>query len=71
MRWDVRSTGTNNFENMWYMEFGVNTKYVLGLPSATQIGLEYEEKKPKGYDHNQPADPPPPGGGAVGGWGCL
>ena len=28
------------------MEFGVNTKYGLGLPWATQIGLEREEKKP-------------------------
>ena len=24
--------GSNNFEEMWYMEFGVNTNYVLGLP---------------------------------------
>ena len=37
------------------MEFGVNTKYDLGLPWATQIGLEHEDKKPKDYDH-QPAD---------------
>ena len=41
------------------MEDGVNTIYVLGLPSATQIGLEHEEKNPKHYDH-QPAEPPPP-----------
>ena len=33
---------------------------VLGLPSATQIGLELEEKKTKDYDHRQPADPSPP-----------
>ena len=26
------------------MELGVNTKYDLKLPSATQIGLEHEEK---------------------------
>ena len=41
------------------MEFGVSTKYVLGLPEATQLGFEHEEKKPKDYDH-QPAAPPPP-----------
>ena len=41
------------------MEFGVNTKYVVGLPSATQIGLQHEEKKPKDYDR-QPVDPPSP-----------
>ena len=29
------------------MEVGVNTIYVLRLPSATQIGLEHEEKNPK------------------------
>ena len=44
---------------MWYMDFGVITKYVLGLPWATQIGLGHEEKKPKDYDHRQPADSPP------------
>ena len=55
----MRSTGSNNFEKMCYMEFGVNTKYVLGLPLATQIGLEHDKKKPKDYD-NQPADPAPP-----------
>ena len=43
-----------------FMEFGVNPKYVLGLPWATQIGLEHEEKKPKDYDHRQPTDPHPP-----------
>ena len=58
MRWEVRSTGSNKFENMWYMEFGVNTKYALGLPWATKICLEHEEKKPKDYDR-QSTDPPP------------
>ena len=45
----------------------MNTKYILGLPCATQIGLEHEEKKPKDYDndHCQPADPPPLGLTAV------
>ena len=38
----------------------MNTKYVLWLPWATQIGFEHEEKKPKDYDHRQPADPSPP-----------
>ena len=33
------------FLGFQYMEFGVNTKYVFGLPSATQIGLEHEERK--------------------------
>ena len=63
----MRSTGSNNFEKMWYMEFGVNTKYVFGLLRAKQIGLEHEEKKPKDYDndHCQPADPPPLGLTAV------
>ena len=43
---------------MWYMEVGVNRKYDFGLSWATHIGLEYEEKKLKYYDHNQPSDPP-------------
>ena len=58
MRWEVRSIGSNNFEMMWYMDFGVNTKYVFGLPLATQIGLEHKEKKPKDYDHCQPSFKP-------------
>ena len=41
------------------MEFGMNTKNVLGLPWPTQIGLDHEEIKSKDYDR-QPADPPPP-----------
>ena len=41
------------------MEFGVNTRYVLWLPRATQIGLEHEEQTPKDYDHRKPADAPP------------
>ena len=53
-------TGSNNFENMECMVFGVNTKYVLGLPWATLIGLEHVDKKPKDYDHRQPVDTPPP-----------
>ena len=43
------------------MKFGVNTKYVLGLSEATQIGLKHEEKIPKDFDP-QPTDPPPPSG---------
>ena len=27
------------------MEFGVNTKFVLGLPRAKQLGLEHCQKK--------------------------
>ena len=42
---------------MWYMEFGVNTKYVLGLPWAPQIDFSMK-KKPKDYDHHQPAEAP-------------
>ena len=42
---------------MWYMELRVKTKYVLGLPGGTQLGLEHGEKKPKDYDY-QPADQP-------------
>ena len=38
-KYEVRSTGSNNRERMCYMEFGVNTKYVFGLPKSTQIGL--------------------------------
>ena len=53
------SKGSNNFEKMWYVEFGVNTKYILGLPQVTQIGLEHDKKKPMDYDH-KPDDPPPP-----------
>ena len=40
------------------MELGEKTKYVLGLPGGTQIGLEHGEKKPRDHNH-QPADPPP------------
>ena len=60
----MRFTGFNNLEKISYMEFGVTTKYVLGLPEATHIGLEHDKKKPKDYDH-QPADPPPSGLTAV------
>ena len=31
-KYEVRSIGANYFEKICYMEFGVNTKYVLGLP---------------------------------------
>ena len=41
---------------MLYMEFGVNTKYVL---SYTNRFGSCQKKKPKDYDH-QPADPFPP-----------
>ena len=37
------------------MELREKTKYVLGLPGGTQIGLEHGQKKLKDYDH-QPAD---------------
>ena len=37
MSWEVRSTGSNNLENIWYRELWVNTKQVLGHPWATQI----------------------------------
>ena len=43
------------------MELREKTKYVLGLPGGTQIGLEHGKKLPKDYDR-QPADSPPPGG---------
>ena len=46
--------------NMWYMEFGDNTKYVLGLSWPIQADLEHEESKPNDFDHCQPAEPPPP-----------
>ena len=42
---------SNNSEKISYMEFGVTTKYVLGPPEATQIGLE-------DYDHQTAAPPP-------------
>ena len=40
-------------------EFGVNTKYVLGLPGATQIGLEHEEKNLRTMTTANPLTPPP------------
>ena len=40
----MRFKGSKNFEKIWYIEFGVNTKYVLGLALATQIGLENDKK---------------------------
>ena len=42
------------------MEFGVNTKYVLGLPLATQIGLEHEETNLRTMTTNQLTPPTPP-----------
>ena len=46
--------GSNNSENMCCMGLREKTKYVLGLPGVSQVGLEHG-KKPKDYDH-QPAD---------------
>ena len=43
IRWDLQ--GQITFKNKWYMEFGVNTKHVLGLPWATQLGLGHEENQ--------------------------
>ena len=42
---------------MCYMELGVNTKYVLGLSSASQIGLEHDKKKLRTMTTN-PLTPP-------------
>ena len=36
---------------MWYMGLRLKTKYVLGLPGGTQIGLEHGKKNPKEYEH--------------------
>ena len=47
MRWDpgdMRSWESNNLEDMCYMELRLKTKYVLGLPGGTQIGLEQGKK---------------------------
>ena len=55
----MRSTGSTTFERMWYMEFGANIKYVLGLPWATKNKFGACIKKSKDYDYRQPADPLP------------
>ena len=66
-RIEVISTGSNTFENMWYMEIGGKTKYVLGFSGATPIGLEHGEKKSNDYDH-QPAEERSSRGGV---WGVT
>ena len=45
---------------MWCMEFGVNTKYLLGLPWAAQIGFQHEEKTLRTMNTTNPLIPPPP-----------
>ena len=31
----------NKSENIWNIKVGVNTRFVLGLPRAKQVGLEH------------------------------
>ena len=42
------------------MEFGVNTKFVLGLPRAKQLGLEHCKKNLRDCDHHRRPPPPSP-----------
>ena len=46
-KWEAGSRWSNELENIWNIELGVNTKFVLWLPRAKQIGLEHRKKQPK------------------------
>ena len=39
--WKLGSGGSKKYDYIWYVEVGVNTKFVLGLPRANQIGLAH------------------------------
>ena len=49
--WEARSTCSNKVKFVWHLEFGVNTKLVLGFPRAKQVGLEHCKKNLRGCDH--------------------
>jgi hypothetical protein len=40
---------------MWYVELKLKTKYVLGLPGGTQIGLEHGKLDGVGPVDNRPS----------------
>ena len=40
MSWVLGSLDSNNLKNMWHMESREKTKYDLGLPGGTQLGVE-------------------------------
>ena len=46
------------FELIWNLELRVNTKFVLGLPSAKHVDLEHGKIYLRACDQ-QPADPEP------------
>ena len=62
LRCEMRSWESNKMENMCYMELREKTKYVLGLPGGTQIGLEHGKNYLRTMTIDlQPSDPPPLG----------
>ena len=59
LRWEGWFWWSNKSENIWSNDLGVNTKLVLGLPRANQVGLEHAQKNLRRCERWL-EDPPPP-----------